>query len=286
MVPMNQRRAASEPPAGVPPETETQALRARLLGRRRALSEAAVSVASSSILGRLDDELRVRRAAQAGPIGLYLPVRGEPDVRPPQVVGPHPGGGPTLMDGPNGLTLPGHPAARPRMLGWNPGAPLATAWGTLRYPVADATEVEPSDHGLILVPGVAFDPAGNRLGSGGGWYDRLLAGLGGTAGDRPNASTPLLVGVAHQFQLVEHLEVQRWDVPMHLIVVRRDLTGYQHLHPELQPDGSWTTRLTLPEAGAYRFGLDATGGDPEFPSPTPAASSDVAGRDGLQSASA
>ena len=82
-------------------------------------------------------------------------------MRPPQVVGPHPGGGPTLMDGPNGLTLPGHPAARPRMLGWNPGAPLATAWGTLRYPVADATEVEPSDHGLILVPGVAFAPAGN-----------------------------------------------------------------------------------------------------------------------------
>lgn len=225
MVPMNQRRAASEPPAGVPPETETQALRARLLGRRRALSEAAVSVASSSILGRLADDLRVRRAAQAGPIGLYWPVRGEPDVRPPQVVGPHPGGGPTLMDGPNGLTLPGHPAARPRMLGWNPGAPLATAWGTLRYLVADATEVEPSDHGLILVPGVAFDPAGNRLGSGGGWYDRLLAGLGGTAGDRPNASTPLLVGVAHQFQLVEHLEVQRWDVPMHLIVTPSELVA-------------------------------------------------------------
>ena len=43
--------------------------------------------------------------------------------------------------------------------------------------------------------------------------------------DRPNASTPLLVGVAHQFQLVEHLEVQRWDVPMHLIVTPSELVA-------------------------------------------------------------
>ena len=45
-------------------------------------------------------------------------------------------------------------------------------------------------------------------------------------------------------------------VRMHLIVVRRDLTGYQHLHPALQPDGSWLTRLTLPAAGVYRAYAD------------------------------
>ena len=45
-------------------------------------------------------------------------------------------------------------------------------------------------------------------------------------------------------------------VRMHLIVVRRDFTNYQHLHPVLQPDGSWRTQLTLPEAGVYRAYAD------------------------------
>lgn len=43
---------------------------------------------------------------------------------------------------------------------------------------------------------------------------------------------------------------------MHLIVVRRDLTGFQHLHPTLGADGTWTAPLTLPEAGAYRVFAD------------------------------
>ena len=45
-------------------------------------------------------------------------------------------------------------------------------------------------------------------------------------------------------------------VRMHLIVVRRDLTRYQHLHPELRPDGTWETELALPEAGVYRAFAD------------------------------
>ena len=49
---------------------------------------------------------------------------------------------------------------------------------------------------------------------------------------------------------------------MHLIVVRRDLTGFQHLHPTLRADGTWTTPLTLPKAGTYRvfadFSVDGT----------------------------
>ena len=43
---------------------------------------------------------------------------------------------------------------------------------------------------------------------------------------------------------------------MHLIVVRRDLTGFQHVHPVLHADGAWTTRLMLPEAGTYRVFAD------------------------------
>jgi hypothetical protein len=43
---------------------------------------------------------------------------------------------------------------------------------------------------------------------------------------------------------------------MHLIVVRRDLTGFQHLHPRQTEDGSWTTPLRLGAAGSYRVFAD------------------------------
>ncbi len=43
---------------------------------------------------------------------------------------------------------------------------------------------------------------------------------------------------------------------MHLIVVRRDLTGFQHLHPTQSADGTWTTPVTLPDSGAYRVFAD------------------------------
>jgi len=54
--------------------------------------------------------------------------------------------------------------------------------------------------------------------------------------------------------------VREFDVEhtkrMHLIVVRRDLSGFQHLHPTLRADGTWTTPLTLPQAGTYRVFAD------------------------------
>ena len=43
---------------------------------------------------------------------------------------------------------------------------------------------------------------------------------------------------------------------MHLILVRRDLTGFQHLHPEQAADGSWSTRARLHDAGSYRLLAD------------------------------
>ena len=43
---------------------------------------------------------------------------------------------------------------------------------------------------------------------------------------------------------------------MHLIVARRDLTGFQHLHPKMGEDGTWSTEVTLPDAGAYRVFAD------------------------------
>ncbi|MGH3898156.1 MAG: hypothetical protein ACRDTA_07855 [Pseudonocardiaceae bacterium] len=48
------------------------------------------------------------------------------------------------------------------------------------------------------------------------------------------------------------------DKRMHLIVVRRDTTDFQHVHPEMTPDGTWRVPLTLPAAGSYRTFADFT----------------------------
>ncbi|GAB1689214.1 hypothetical protein [Krasilnikovia sp. M28-CT-15] len=46
--------------------------------------------------------------------------------------------------------------------------------------------------------------------------------------------------------------------PLHLVVVRRDLSVYQHLHPTMAPDGIWTVDLVLPDPGSYRAIADFT----------------------------
>jgi hypothetical protein len=52
------------------------------------------------------------------------------------------------------------------------------------------------------------------------------------------------------------------DQPLHLIVVRQDLTGYQHVHPAMAPDGTWTAPLRLPAPGPYRAYADFAALDP------------------------
>ncbi|MFD0823537.1 hypothetical protein ACFQ0D_35630, partial [Micromonospora zhanjiangensis] len=51
------------------------------------------------------------------------------------------------------------------------------------------------------------------------------------------------------------------DKPMHLVVARRDLSGYQHLHPTMAPDGTWQVPLRLPEPGVWRAYADFTAVD-------------------------
>ena len=51
---------------------------------------------------------------------------------------------------------------------------------------------------------------------------------------------------------------------MHFIVVRRDMTGFQHLHPTQRPDGTWSVPATLPDAGSYRVFADFSVGDKPY----------------------
>lgn len=74
---------------------------------------------------------------------------------------------------------------------------------------------------LLLLPLVAFDPAGNRLGMGGGFYDRSLAYLH----RQQRWRKPHLFGIAHQFQCVPALQQATWDIPLHGIIT--DQTIYR-----------------------------------------------------------
>jgi len=71
----------------------------------------------------------------------------------------------------------------------------------------------------ILMPLVGFDAGMNRLGMGGGFYDRTLAMLRRDGGWR----RPRLIGVAHGCQRVESLEPSPWDVPMDWVVTEQGI---------------------------------------------------------------
>jgi len=70
---------------------------------------------------------------------------------------------------------------------------------------------------LLLLPLVAFDSSGNRMGMGGGFYDRTLAYLQ----HRRYWRKPALIGLAHDFQRVAKLPTQSWDIPANLIITEK-----------------------------------------------------------------
>jgi 5-formyltetrahydrofolate cyclo-ligase len=84
------------------------------------------------------------------------------------------------------------------------------AFGILEPP-STAEVIDPAalPDSLVLVPGVGFSPHGERLGRGGGHYDRLLAELSAQA---------ISVGLAYSFQLLDHLPQSGWDRRLNFVV--------------------------------------------------------------------
>ena len=91
-----------------------------------------------------------------------------------------------------------------------PGAKLVAGPMGILEPPPDAPSVAPRDVAAWIVPGLAFDPSGRRVGYGGGWYDRFLASA---------APDALKLGVCHGFQLLSELPHDHHDAVLSGVVV-------------------------------------------------------------------
>ncbi len=183
------------------------ALRQRLGAARRSMSPEEVRASSAAVLDRLRT---LPEWAAAREVLLYWPLAGEVDVRP------------LLAE----LTGRGAVALLPRCRQGEPGCMdvarvaceadlLPLSHGIMEPDPAACPAEESPCPDLILVPGLAFDRQGRRLGFGGGYYDRFLA--------RPGCAPSLSIGLAHDFQLVDELPAEAWDQRMGLVLTGREI---------------------------------------------------------------
>jgi len=100
---------------------------------------------------------------------------------------------------------------------WNAGASLhKKKFGLLEPDCSEADWIDPAELDLVLAPLVVFDDRCNRIGQGGGYYDRTFEFT------RKN-DKPILVGVAHDSQREPALTPQPWDIPLHKIVTEKNV---------------------------------------------------------------
>jgi 5-formyltetrahydrofolate cyclo-ligase len=84
--------------------------------------------------------------------------------------------------------------------------------------VRDDEMLAPEALDLVLAPLVVFDATRNRIGMGGGFYDRSFAFR-----KDPDQLRPILIGVAHELQKVDRLEPEPWDVQLDMIVTDQNI---------------------------------------------------------------
>jgi 5-formyltetrahydrofolate cyclo-ligase len=174
---------------------EPDIARIEMLERRMAQSPETVRRASEVVVRRL---LALPELAGSLRIGAYLGVRGEVD--------------PSALRHVDRLevALPVTTAGEPLRF-VVPAGPLEQGPYGIRQP-GEGTEVTPLALDVVVVPAVAVDRRGHRVGHGAGFYDRTFADR------RKDTPPPVLIGICHSFQVVEHLDAKPWDVPLDLVV--------------------------------------------------------------------
>ncbi len=181
-------------------------LRQRMRAQRRALSAAERRQRSERACQALARQQVFQRAQR---IACFLPNDGEPDPTPLITLAWSLG---------KAVYLPLLSEVRHDHLQFapfTPDTPLVENRFGIPEPRASQRRMLPARClDLVLTPLVAFDEAGNRLGMGGGYYDRSFAFLR----YRRFWRKPRLVGMAFTFQRVAALPAQAWDVPLYAVV--------------------------------------------------------------------
>lgn len=90
----------------------------------------------------------------------------------------------------------------------------------IEEPVGDDI-VDPAEIELIVIPAVAYDRQGNRLGRGKGFYDRLL-----------QTSDAHKIGIGYQFQLIEQLPTEPHDVPVDIVITPQETLVLRKRNPK------------------------------------------------------
>ena len=175
-------------------------MRALARDRRDALASGLGAAAATGIAARFMSSPLAAHAAGTVVAG-YMPMRSEIDPR--LLMGRLAAAGAVLCL--PDVVAEGTPLAFRR---WTPNDPLNTGRYGISVPLPDADELVPD---LVLVPLLAFDRQGYRLGYGGGYYDRTLA-------RRRAAGDVLAVGLAFSGQVRDDLPVAPHDMRLDWIV--------------------------------------------------------------------
>ncbi len=174
--------------------------------RRSALPDEDQAAASMAVMTRL---IRLRVVAGAGTVAGYRAVRGELDIDAALLL---------LHESGVSVTLPRVAGEHLQFIGWEPDDPMSRSTFGIPEPTEPGATAL-SHHDVVLVPVVAFDRAGNRLGQGGGFYDRALSSLG--------TSAPRVIGIAHSFQEVDRVPSESWDMPLHALITEDDVIEFR-----------------------------------------------------------
>lgn len=192
--------SASVPTEGVfsPDDEARRRLRAQMRRRRRALGARERQRLARDLARRLAGTPAWQRARR---IACYLARDGEMDPGPLVV---------RAWACAKRVHLPVLAGPRLWFRRYEPGSALSPNRFGIPEPDGAGPGCSPLGLDLVLVPLVAFDGAGTRLGMGGGYYDRTFAYLR----HRVAWMRPRLVGVAYEHQFEPRLAAARWDVPL------------------------------------------------------------------------
>jgi 5-formyltetrahydrofolate cyclo-ligase len=184
-----------------PPPILKEQLRQEALARRDGLDKAFREEASRAITERAVGFPGLRDVT---PVGGYWPIRSEVDPRPLMEA---------LLERGQDVSLSQilHPHLSWRL--WRPGDVLIKGGFGVREPGPDAPEVFPK---CLIVPLVAFDRRGGRIGYGKGHFDRAIAAL--------EAQHPVLtVGLAYAVQEIEQVPVEEHDRLLDVVITETEL---------------------------------------------------------------